>query len=81
MTNAKQDYYPIERTQTKTQSRMIRKLPQSSYQKNVLQLKSFHMWQGNFSFELFKHDYLHCAVMNFIIKLIIPIETKKKQQN
>ncbi len=39
------------------------------------------MWQDDFSFEFFKNDYLHCAVMNFIIKLIIPIETKKKQQN
>jgi hypothetical protein len=30
MTNAKQDHYLIERSQTRTQSRMIRKLPQSS---------------------------------------------------
>jgi len=27
MTNVKQNHYPIERTQTTTQSRMIRKLP------------------------------------------------------
>jgi hypothetical protein len=37
------------------------------------------MSQGNFSFEFFKNDYLHCAVMNFIIKSIIPIETKLKE--
>jgi hypothetical protein len=31
MTNAKQDHYPIERTQTRIQSRMTRKLPLSSF--------------------------------------------------